>query len=175
MSEEKQRRTVPIPVMPAKLKERLGYYKKKAPHFAPAFDRVFIIPLEDADQADTTAGGIVIAQEIKDKMGAQRGLLVAAGAKALEELYSMGIGLGDRVYTMRFSRFVRQYQSLEDKQFYKVQVCTAGEVMGSEDLYRAFADGEYEYRLDLDTGSVEICDRENERPRNDPAPRDYGV
>lgn len=176
MSEEKkEKRTVAIPVMPPRLKERLRYYDKKAPHFAPAFDRVFIIPLDDADQADSTAGGIVLAQQTKDKLGAQRGLLVAGGAKAIEELYSMGIGLGDVVYTMRFSRWERTYQSKEDKNFYRVLIVTSGEVCASEDLHRAFEDGEYEYRLDIDTGDVEVHDRENVRPRQDPAPREYGV
>lgn len=172
---EEEKRTVTISTMPPLLKARLDYYKKKPPHFYPAFDRVFIIPLDDADQMDTTAGGIAIAQETKNKLGAQRGLLVAAGAKAIEELYSMGIGLGHVVYTMRFSRFERTYQSKEDRMFYRAMICTAGEVMGSEDLYNAIEAGDISFQLDVKEGTVQVCDRENDRPRNDPPPREYGV
>ena len=175
MSEEKRKMT--MPVMPAKLRERLKFYDKKMPHFAPAFDRVFIIPLDDADQLETTGTGgveLVVPDEVKAKLGAQRGLLVAAGAKAYEQLYSMGIGLGDRVYTMRFSRFERTYQSKEDRRFYRVQIATAGEVMGSEDLYDQFEAGEMFMEMDAD-GNVTLSDREETRPRNDPPPRDYGV
>lgn len=173
MSEEK--RKVTLSVMPNMLRERLKFYDKKMPHFAPAFDRVFVIPLEDADQQDTTAAGLHLAQETKTKMGAQRGLLVAAGAKAMEELYSMGIGLGHRVMTMRFSRWQRTYQSKEDKRFYQVLICTAGEIAASEDLYDQLEKGELFFELDVESGSVCIEDREGARERRDPAPREYGV
>jgi co-chaperonin GroES (HSP10) len=173
MSESPRR--VHLHVMPPLLKARLDFYKLKVPHFAPAFDRVYVMPLEEADQMDTTAGGIVLSDQTKQSLGAQRGLLVAAGAKALEELYSMGIGLGHRVYTMRFSRWVRSFQSPEDKKFYKTGIFTAGEVMGSEDLFEHLQNGDLWYELDTKTGDVEICDREEKRERRDPAPREYGV
>lgn len=168
------RRTIVIPVNPPRLKARMEFYKAVMPPFAPLFDRVFIYPLDDADQADTTAGGIVVPQQVKDKFGAQRGIIIAAGPKAIEHLYSGGVGLGDIVYTARFSRWERQYQA-RDKSFHRVLICTAGEITASQDLFDDFEKGDLWYELDVEEGTVTVHDRENTRERNDPPPRDYGV
>lgn len=172
MSEHKK--TITIPVNPPRLKERMSYYKAQMPTFMPLFDRVFVYPLDDADQADTTAGGLVVPQSVKDKHGAQRGIIIAAGPKAIEHLYSAGVGIGDIVYTARFSRWERSYQA-KDKSFHRVMICTAGEITSSQDLYDQFEKGDLWYELDVKTGDVQVNDRENARERNDPPARDYGV
>lgn len=159
-----------LPLWPARLKARLEYYKAELPPFYPVFDRIFVYPLEAADQPETTAGGIVLAQQTKAKYGAQRGILVMAGMKAVEQLYSHGINIGDVVITARLSPWERSYIS-RDKRPHKVLVLRASEVVASEDLYNQYETGDFAMCLDPRDGSVTL----DERTRVDPPENDEGI
>jgi len=160
-------RTAVVPFMPPRLKARLEHYKIELPAFAPTFDRIFVAPLDTADQPDTTAGGIVIARQTQQQYGAQRGLLVMAGAKAIEQLYAHGIAIGDIVITARLSVWERQYMAKGRP--HKVLIVRASEIVGSEDLQAAYEKGDLWLEMNVAEGSVALADRENgERKRSDP-------
>jgi co-chaperonin GroES (HSP10) len=157
-----------------KFRERLEAYKVKLPPFAALFDRVFIYPLDEADQPDTTAGNIVIPQSVQAKTGAQRGIIVDMGPAAVEQLYSVGVEVGDIVITARFSRWERTYFAA-DRTMHRVMICTAGEITASEDLQKLLVEGDAWYEMNED-GEVEYAVRgEEARKRNDPGRREYGV
>ncbi len=160
---------VKIPFMPDKLKKRMIEHKIELPQFAPAFDRVFVYPLDKQTQPDKTAGGIVLPESQKQKLVAQLGVLIMAGPKAIEELYGHGISLGDVVVTARLSPWERTYFS-KTHQPHRILLLRAAEVVGSEDLLEAFESGELYMQMD-DAGRVTICDRE----RVDPPSGDEGI
>lgn len=161
----------------AKWKARMEHYKAKLPPQAALLDRVFVYPLDldEGDQPTKTAGGIVLAPQTLNRMGAQRGLIVDMGPVAAEQLYAMGVECGDIVITARFSRWERTYIA-DDKTIHRVMICTAGEITGSEDLQVKLAEGDVWYEMDED-GNVEVAVRgeEEARKRNDPGRREYGV
>lgn len=153
-----------VPLHPPKLKARLEHFKIRPPTFMPTFDRIFVAPLKAEDlpenAPDATASGIVVPETTKSVMASQIGLLVAAGPKAIEELYSYGIGLGDIVVTARFSPHERRYFS--GGRMSSVLILRAAEVVGCEDLATAFDKGDLWYEMQPD-GKVIVCDRESPR------------
>lgn len=158
--------SVVVPLKPPRLMARLEYYKAKLPPFAPQFDRVFVYPIDTADQPTATAAGIILADVTKERANAQRGLLIMAGAKGVEELYSHGIGIGDIVITARLSPWSRMWLDPEGRQ-HRVLILTAGDITASEDLATAYDKGDFWMELDPE-GRVHICDRDDARDRNDP-------
>jgi co-chaperonin GroES (HSP10) len=161
---------VNLPLIPRRLKARLEYYRAELPPFVPIFDRIFVYPLDTADQPETTAGGIVLAKQTKEKLGAQRGILVMAGAKAMEQLYSHGVNIGDIVITARLSPWERSYYS-KDKRPHRVLVLRAAEVVADEDLYDKYESGDWALRLNVADGTVTLDDR----VRVDPPENDEGI
>jgi co-chaperonin GroES (HSP10) len=158
-----------MPFIPPKLAQRMKDHGIELPPFAATFDRIFVYPLDKATQADTTAGGIVIPNEHKQKLAAQLGVLVSAGPKAVEELYGYGISLGDIVVTARLSPWERAYLSKAGRP-HRILLLRAAEVVGSEDLAQALESGELYMQMDHE-GHVTIAERE----RIDPPTGDEGV
>ena len=169
-----------FPHLPPKLKARMEEYGIVPPNFSPVFDRVFVYPLDRADQPDKTAGGIVLPEMTKARLGAQRGVLVGAGPKAIEVLYSHGIVLGDIVISARLSPWERTYaarSSVLDPEtgqplvsIHRVLVLRAEDIVGSEDLLTAYERGELVLEMD-ETGHVQLADRE----RIDPGEEDRSI
>lgn len=164
--------------MTPRLRERLDSFKVEPPPWQPLHDRVFVVLLGDKTEEEgrTVIGpdGATVklhfAGQTKDTMAAQKGLIVAAGAAGWEQLYSMGISIGDIVVCNRLSRWEKAY-SVNGK-LYSVLICRAGEVTAGVDLHDRFEKGDLWYGMDRATGKVEICDREESRQRNDPADAD---
>ncbi len=173
--------TATAPIEPAKsmtvhlnpplLRKRLEHWKIDPPTFAATYDRIFVYPLEDAP--DKSAGGIVLPGEMTDKLSSQRGLLMKAGPKGIEQLYSHGISLGHIVVCARFSPYQRQYMSRG--KVHDMLVLRASEVLGSEDLQTAYDNGDMWMEMAPD-GTVELCDREaGTRKRADPEDNPEGI
>lgn len=163
-----------VPIEPPLLKARIEAYKVPLPPFQPVTDRILVYPLQKADQPDMTAGGIVVADVTKNKVGAQRGLLVRAGPIAIEQLYSHGIALGHIVITARLSPWERSYLDIKGHP-HSVLVLRASEVVGSEDLLTAFDRGDLWMEMARTSGEVLICDRESDRERKDVPGGDEGI
>lgn len=158
-----------IPLRPAKLEARMKEHGIEFPRFAPAFDRVFVYPLDKQTQPDATAGGIILAEQVKQKLVAQVGVLIMAGPKAIEELYGHGISLGDVVVTARLSPWERTYFSKANRP-HRILLLRASEIVGSEDLLDAYESGELHMEMNSD-GRVTVADRE----RIDPPQGDEGI
>lgn len=168
-SQAPRRQTVPL--VPPRLKERMGFYKVPMPSFAPTFDRCLVYPLSlalrgGAGVTETTAGGIVIPEQTRERFSAHQGLLLRAGVKAVEQLYSHGIGLGDIVLVTRFAPWQRAYFA-EGKE-HSVYIVRASDIAGSDDLATAFDKGDFFMEMDPVSGIVELTDREERRERHDP-------
>lgn len=161
-----------VQLVPQKLRARLEAFRVELPPFQPVYDRVFIAPLETYGQPDKTTGGIVIAETSKRRLAAQVGLLVAAGVRALEELYSHGIELGDIVMMARFSHWERGY--MVGNREHRIYIVQAGEIVGSEDLKTRLDRGDIWIEMDAATGKTRFEDREQGRDRNDPPQIDLG-
>jgi co-chaperonin GroES (HSP10) len=161
--------SIRIPLRTAKLEARMKEHGIEFPRFAPAFDRVFVYPLDKQTQPDTTAGGIVLAEQVKQKLVAQVGVLIMAGPKAIEELYGHGISIGDVVVTARLSPWERTYFSKTNRP-HRILLLRASEVVGSEDLLESYESGELFMEMDSN-GRVSIADRE----RIDPPQGDEGI
>lgn len=151
-----------FPHCPPKLQQRMVEYGIELPDFAPVFDRVFVYPLERTGQPETTAGGIVLPETTRHRLGAQRGVLVGAGPKAIEQLYSHGVSLGDIVISARLSPWERSYASSAGN-IHRVLVLRAEDLVGSEDLKVAYDRGELRLEMD-ETGHVQLADRERIDP-----------
>jgi len=162
-------RNLQVSLMPPLLKARLEYYKAEMPPWAPTYDRILVYPLRDTDMPLKTESGLYLPQDdnTKDQLGSQRGLLVAAGPKALEQLYSHGIALGHLVLCARHSPWGRKYISRERKIIHKVLVLRASEIVASEDLLNAYEKQDLWLEMTPD-GRVLVCDREQARERSDP-------
>lgn len=159
-----------IPQRPPKLLQRMEELKIELPLFTPIFDRIFVYPLDKAQQPESTSGGIILPDQMRAKLGAQRGVLIMAGPRAVEQLWSHGVCIGDIVVTARLSPWERTYFS-KDHRPHRVLVLRASEVVGSEDLLTAYNDGDLRMVMDEETGRVTVSDRE----RVDPPESDEGI
>lgn len=129
--------SVAVDLFPPLLRERLEKYSIIMPNIAATFDRIMVTPLDDKDQVDKI-GSIVVSQQMKEKLGSARGLLIKAGPKAMDYLYAAGIELGHIVVVSRLSFWERTYATKVGIQ--RVLNLRAGEILGSEDLEEAFMD-----------------------------------
>ncbi len=162
---------IAIPTMPPLLRKRLEFWKIKPPTFAAVFDRIYVYPLEDAPTV--TKGGIELAGQTKAKLASQRGLLMKAGPKAIEQLYAHGISLGHIVVCARFSPYERTYMA--EGEMHSMLLLRASEVLGSEDLQTAYDNGDAGLEMHPD-GHVEYTDREGgARKRVDPEDNVEGI
>lgn len=159
--------SVGMPLMSKMLKARCEHFKAPLPPFHPVFDRIFVYPLKDKEQPEKSPGGIYLAPRTRERVGAGRGLLMAAGPKAVEQLYGHGIGVGHIVIVARLSMWERSY--FADKVEHTVLVLRASEVVASEDLMTAYEKGDLWMEMQPATGEVTWADRESgSRVRSDP-------
>lgn len=134
----------------------------------PAYDRILVYPLEDKDLNDKIEGSVLYKpQQSKDLYGSSRGIIVKAGLRALEQMWSHGMELGHIVLVARLSPWERKYDAKGG--VHKVMVLRASEIVLSEDTEEDVFDGclEFEY---LD-GRLSFKDRE----RTDPDETDEGI
>lgn len=172
---------IKMPTMTPRLRSRLDYFKVEPPPWMPLHDRVFVVMVGTKDEEDgmEVVGPdgekkkIHYASQTKDTMAAQKGLIVAAGAAGWEQLYAMGIQIGDIVVCNRLSRWEKAYTV--NGKVYGALICRAGDVTAGVDLHEAFQKGDLWYEMDRETGKVSVCDREDTRDRNDPEFVDDGT
>jgi co-chaperonin GroES (HSP10) len=169
MSEKTQK----VPIMTPRLAARLERHKAKLPPFLPLFNRVFVYPVEEDDQPDTTAGGIVLARQTKRRLGAQRGILVAMGMQAADVLYSYGVNIGDYVITMRLSPWSRFYVD-QSGHPHSVLILYASDITASEDLLTAHEKGDVWFEMN-EQGETRLETREGPRQRKNSEDPDDGV
>jgi hypothetical protein len=176
-------KSLKVPIMTPRLKARLEFHKARLPPFLPLFNRVFVWPIrEDAkDEVASTVAGpdgkevkILRPQLNNTKLNAQRGILVAAGMKAMEYLYSHGINLGDYVITQRLSPWERAYVDRDTKREQSVMILFAPDVTASEDLLTAHENGDVWFEMN-EAGEIHLETREGPRARKETEDPEDGV
>lgn len=131
-------------------------YGFELPPFAAVFDRVLVVPLGDADQPTTTADGLLVIPPVsRERAGAQIGVIVSAGVKAIEQLYSHGIGIGDIVLLARFSEWPKAYFDKQGRPW-QVLILQAGEIAASLDLKSELDLGDIWYEMNQDSGKIHV-------------------
>lgn len=148
------------------LEKRIKEFDIALPRTRPAFDRVFVYPLAGKTNDETFEGTSIIKPKVsRDKLDAARGVLVKAGLKALEHLWSHGFELGHIVLFARFSPW--QYRYERAKRMHDVVIVRTSELVGSEDLEEDVISGDM--RLNVSEDGV-VC--WEDRPRVDPEEND---
>jgi len=169
---KKKAEAMPLAVratMPPLLAERIKQHEIVLPRGRPVFDRIFVYPLGDKDQEEKFEGtNIIKPTQSKDLYGASRGIIVKAGIKALDILWSHGIELGHTVLVARLSPWERKYEG--KGRIHKVMVLRASEIVSSEDLENDVIEERVGFEFDRD-GRLCIADRE----RVDPEETDEGI
>jgi hypothetical protein len=143
-----------------KLKERWGKYGIPEAMYQPAFDRCLVFQIPTVE-SDTFKGSVLIKPETtkaKEKSSSPRGVLVAAGLAAKDQLDDHGIQVGDIVWFARMSLWKHEIDA-GSKQF---AVIRAAEITGSEDLKDRLASGDV--KTEQVDGQWRIAGR---GPRND--------
>lgn len=152
----------------ALLAARLEYFGVPMPPCYPVYDRLFVWPLDDMSEAKVR--GLYVPEQLKGTYGASRGLLIAGGMKALDQLYSHGLGLGHIVWYARLSPWARKYIDVSGQHIAHVIVLRASEIVGSEDLLAELGGEGLEIGRDTE-GTHYIVDKETKqknRERLDP-------
>lgn len=102
----------------------------------PAFDKVYIWQIPDREGDTFTDGGMILMpdQTISYRRNtAPRGVLISAGLKAMDALYSTGIEIG---HLIRFKKFAPFILPVEEIDGHPLSVCVMrdGDIEASEDL-----------------------------------------
>jgi hypothetical protein len=117
-----------------------GFFKSQA-----AFDRIYVFPIDQFDDADTYSPGGAIhrgaTKKLKDMQEGNRGVLISAGLTAADRLMSHGIELGHVVTTNKNVPFARRCDRLEDgtEMFYLVM--READLAGSETMADEIREG----------------------------------
>lgn len=110
---------------------------------APTFDRCFIWQIGSRSEQTFTPGGILVmpdAQFVREKRETPRGILIAAGLTAMDQLLSHGIEIGDVVLTTKLAPYHAPIGYIGGQERYVI-VLAAGDIVGSEDLATRLKEG----------------------------------
>lgn len=127
----------------------------------PAFDKVFIWQLSTTEGETYAKGGSIIMPDkviAAKRNTAPRGIIVSAGLKAMDALYSTGIEIGHIIRFKKFAPFILEVDNI-DGHALTVMVMRDGDVEASEDMATAInsrkasikniSDKSYDFRYEL--------------------------
>ena len=126
------------------LEERVAKYEIPPILYQPVFDRVLVYQIPTVE-SDTFAGSCLVKPEAtrkREKNQSPRGVLVAAGQKALDVMADHGIQLGDIVWFARMSMWRHEV----DATLKEFSILRAGELCGSEDLRDRVTAGQVSFK-----------------------------
>ncbi len=110
-----------------------GFFKSQA-----VYDRIYVFPIDQFDDADTVAPGGTIhrseGKKLRDLQEGNRGILISAGLIAADRLMSHGIELGHIVTTNKNVPFARRCERLADGSEMFYLVMREADLAGSETL-----------------------------------------
>jgi hypothetical protein len=150
------------------LLHRLKQFDISLPKGRTVYDRIYVYPLEGKDLGDKFEGSMLYKPgQSQNLYGASRGVIVKAGLRALEQMWSHGIELGHIVIVARLSPWERKYEG--KGRIHTVMVLRASEIVSSEDLEDDIL--EECIGFSLKDGRLELEDR----PRVDPDENDEGI
>lgn len=102
----------------------------------PGFDKVYIWQLSTVEGNTYAKGGMIVMpdQIIAAKRNtAPRGVLVSAGLKAMDALYSSGFEIGHIVRFKKMAPFIQPVETIDGHEL-TVMVIRDGDIVSSEDL-----------------------------------------
>lgn len=102
----------------------------------PAFDKVFIWQLPTKEGNTYAKDGVILMPDqvlAAKRNTAPRGIIVSAGLKAMDALYSTGIEVGHIVRFKKFAPFCLEVDSIEGHDL-TVMVMRDGDIEASEDM-----------------------------------------
>lgn len=130
----------------------------------PAFDKIYIWQLSTVEGNTYAKGGkIVMPDQIiaAKRNTAPRGILISAGLKAMDALYSSGFEIGHIVRFKKMAPFIQPVDMIEGHEL-TVMVLRDGDVVSSEDLASSIhsrktkivnigaKDNRYDFRVEAD-------------------------
>jgi len=121
----------------------------KLPYF-PAFDRVLVFQLQDAIGEKAGKDSVIFVPEAiqhREKRGECRGVLIAAGATALDHLVAHGIEVGDVVWFSKLAVWRHVIERRDGKEI-EVMFLRSADIAGSEKLLDMVQDDEAEIVAD---------------------------
>lgn len=119
----------------------------------PIFDNVYLYAVpRHAEKTFVKGGSIIMTDQQADyeKHATPRGLLIAAGAGALDYLWSNGVDLGHIVNFAKYTQWRMEAGMVELVSEYVLPL-KVGQLLGSEDLKRMLRNGEARYERDPKT------------------------
>ena len=127
------------------LEKRIAEFNLPPVPYQPAYDRfiLYTLPERKAERDTYAEDGIIVKPEnikSKEMKESPRGVVMAAGLKAMDILRGHGISLGSIIWVARFSpwRHVVDRRSTGDVE---MMFLRASDVVGCEDLLGHMADG----------------------------------
>ncbi len=155
------------------LSDRIKKHKIPACPYEPTFDRIVVysLPEEAADRETFAKGGLIVKAEItkkRQKNSTARGILIAAGLTAMDQLRGHGIELGHYVWVARLSPWAHTVDITEDGEV-QMLFLRAGNVVGSEDLLAQRKAGGVTVSRDKSDGRHQFTFDGVIAPRFDPA------
>ena len=130
-----------------KLKARCQEVGVDPPTFQPLDNNVVIWRLPDLE---VSKGGIVVPAAHRDAH--TKGILMAAGPRARDTLFSNGIQLGDIVIWARFAGWETHDKTAKSQLGDEFVILKGRDIIGSDDLRVELATGKAKYVLDKTTG-----------------------
>jgi hypothetical protein len=128
----------------------------------PSFDRVYVYQIPMNERETYAEGGKILMPEDQiayKKNTAPRGILVSAGLKAMDALYSTGYAIGHIVRFKKFSPFIVPIDNIDGHEL-QMMVLRDGDLEGSEDMAEQIHSGRgrirnvsedgYDFRYELD-------------------------
>ena len=115
-----------------------GFFKSQ-----PAFDRVFVFPIDRFGEEETYGGTSIVKPKItkdRDLQDGRRGILISAGLTAMDRLMSHGIELGHIVTTNKNVPFVEKCERFPKFDMYFLMM-RDGDLAGSETLQEELREG----------------------------------
>lgn len=129
------------------LDDRIKEFNLPPCPYQPAFDRFVLVTIPEPQAARDTfvEGGLLVTPEsVRDrqKKASPRGVIVAAGLTAMDQLRGHGIGLGSIVWVARFSPWRHEVEKTKDGFSIEMMFLRASDVVGCEDTLKQLHDGE---------------------------------
>ena len=154
------------------LEKRIKRFKIPACPYEPVFDRIVVyqVPEEAATRETYAKGGLIVkpdAIKSSQEKKTARGILIAAGLQAMDELRGHGVDLGHLVWVARLSPWMHTVDVSSSGADVQMMFLRSSDVVGSEDLRDLRVSGELKVHAG-DDGRHGFVFGKGQIPRFDP-------
>lgn len=154
------------------LDDRVKEYGLPKCPYQPAFDRfvLYTLPEKKAERETFVEGGMIFklnSTNSREKKESPRGIVMAAGLKAMDIMRSHGIRLGSIVWVARFSPWRHVVERTERGEI-EMMFLRVSDIVGSEDVLTGLSSGAIKVALGEDGLHRYQYENEAAAPRFDP-------